>query len=63
MDSETYSNIEIDLNDFTKEQLIRMIIAAHSNNETFNEFIVRTLTKAVDYFEKQAELKKPENFS
>jgi hypothetical protein len=45
------STIDIDLNEFTKEQLMDMIIAAHTKNETFNEFVVRALTQAVQYLE------------
>ena len=51
------STIDIDLNDFTKEQLMDIIIAAHLKDETFNQFIVRALTQAVQYLEDKTEPK------
>ena len=51
------STIIIDLNDFTKEQLIDIIISAHLKDETFNQFVVRALTQAVQYLEDRTEPK------
>lgn len=36
-------NLEIDLSEFPKELLIRMIISAHEKDLTFNELIVNLL--------------------
>lgn len=47
METETnnYTTIEIDLNEFTKDQLMNIIVAANKVNKTFNDFIVDGLTK------------------
>ena len=41
--------LEIDLNEYPKNLLIRLIIAAHESNSTFNDVIVKILT---DYLPK-----------
>ena len=43
--------IEIDLNDFSKEELILLINMAHSKNMTFNECIVYIIKRALNEFE------------
>jgi hypothetical protein len=42
------AEIDIDLELFTKEQLINLIMYAHAYDITFNEAIVRTLTNFID---------------
>jgi hypothetical protein len=49
MNSKT-ETIEIDLSDFSKEDLISLITHAHEKNLTFNELIVQILT---DFLSKQ----------
>lgn len=44
-------SIEIDLNEFTKEELILLIEMAHSKNVTFNECIVYVIKKALNEFQ------------
>jgi hypothetical protein len=41
--------LEIDLSEYPKDLLIRMILFAHENNLTFNEAVVKILT---DYLPK-----------
>ena len=43
--------IEIDLNEFSKEELILLINMAHSKNITFNECIVYIIKRALNEFE------------
>ena len=43
--------IEIDLNEFTKEELILLIEMAHSKDVTFNECIVYIIKKALNEFQ------------
>lgn len=43
--------IEIDLNEFSKEELILLINMAHSKNMTFNECIVYIIKRALNEFE------------
>jgi hypothetical protein len=49
MSKENISALDIDLNDFDKEHLIKIINYAHERDLTFNETIVELLTKFVDY--------------
>ena len=44
-------SIEINLSDFSKEELILLIEMTHSKNMTFNEFIVYIIKKALNEFE------------
>jgi hypothetical protein len=43
--------IEIDLNEFSKEELILLINMAHSKDITFNECIVYIIKRALNEFE------------
>lgn len=43
--------LEINLEDFSKEELISLIRAAHSKDMTFNQFIVYVLERALNEFE------------
>ena len=45
--------MEIDLEEWSKKDLISFIIFAHNNNYTFNEAIVYALESVVDRFEKE----------
>ena len=49
MSKENISALDIDLNDFDKEQLIKIINYAHERDLTFNETVVELLTKFIDY--------------
>lgn len=40
-----HEEIEIDLNEFSKEQLIDIIVAANEKDMSFEDFLVDTLTK------------------
>jgi hypothetical protein len=40
-----HEEIEIDLNEFSKEELINIIVAANKVDMTFEDFIVDSLTK------------------
>lgn len=40
-----HEEIEIDLNEFSKEDLINIIVAANKLDMTFEDFVVDTLTK------------------
>lgn len=44
-------SIQINLNEFTKEELILFIEMAHSKDMTFNECIVYIIKKALNEFE------------
>jgi hypothetical protein len=44
-------SIEIDLNEFTKEELILLIEMAHSKDVTFNQCIVYIIKRALHEFE------------
>ena len=44
-------SIEIDLNEFSKEELILLIEMAHSKDVTFNECIVYIIKKALNEFQ------------
>jgi hypothetical protein len=44
-------SLEINLNEFTKEELILLIEMAHSKDMTFNECIVFIIKKALNEFE------------
>jgi hypothetical protein len=48
MKKENTSTLEIDLEDFDKAQLIRIIMYAHENDITFNETIVKILTSFLE---------------
>ena len=52
MNSEETSEVEIDLESFSKEELIHILTAMHLRDETFNQFAVRVLTEQVKIFEK-----------
>lgn len=43
-----HEEIEIDLNEFSKEELINIIHAANQQDMTFEDFLVDTLTKFCD---------------
>lgn len=45
--------LEIDLEGFSKTELIHIITYAHEREMTFNQAIVDLLTKALSYFEKE----------
>jgi hypothetical protein len=48
-----HEEIEIDLNEFSKEDLINIIVAANKADMTFEDFIVDSLTKfCEDYRDK-----------
>lgn len=48
-----HEEIEIDLNEFSKEELINIIVAANKVDMTFEEFLVDSLTKfCEDYRDK-----------
>ena len=49
MNEENISALDIDLNDFDKEQLIKIISYAHERDLTFNETVVELLTKFIEY--------------
>lgn len=53
MEEKKFSEIEIDLESWSKTDLINFIIFAHNNNYTFNEAIVYALESVVDRFEKE----------
>ena len=53
MEDEKYSEMEIDLEEWTKKDLINFIIFAHNNNYTFNEAIVHSLESIIDSYEKE----------
>lgn len=40
-----HEEIEIDLNEFSKEDLINIIVAANKSDMTFEDFVVESLTK------------------
>jgi len=42
------AQISIDLESFTKEQLIGLILYAHGQDITFNEAMIRALTSYLD---------------
>lgn len=44
-------SIEINLEDFSKEELIVLIRAAHSREMTFNQFIVYIIERSINEFE------------
>ena len=44
-------SIEIELNEFSKEELIFLIQMAHSKDVTFNECIVYIIKRALNEFE------------
>lgn len=44
-------SIQINLNEFTKEELILLIEMSHYKNVTFNECIVYIIKKALNEFE------------
>ena len=50
-------SIEIDLNEFTKEELILLIEMAHSKDVTFNQCIVYIIKKALNEFQKIEQLR------
>ena len=43
-----HEEVEIDLNEFSKEELISIITAANEKDMTFEDFLVDTLTKFCD---------------
>lgn len=43
--------LEINLEDFSKEELISLIRFAHSKEMTFNEFIIYIIERALNEFE------------
>ena len=43
--------LEINLDDFSKDELISLIRAAHSKEMTFNQFIVYVIERALNEFE------------
>ena len=42
--------LEINLDDFSKEELIYLIKTAHSKDMTFNQFIIHVIEKAINEF-------------
>jgi hypothetical protein len=42
------AEIDIDLEEFTKEQLIAIIIYAHAHDLTFNQAIVKAMTSYLE---------------
>lgn len=46
--TEEMATIDIDLDAFSKEDLISIIVNAHERNMTFNEYIVYALTTFVE---------------
>jgi hypothetical protein len=49
MSKENLASLDIDLNDFDKEQLIKIISYAHERDLTFNQTVVELLTKFIEY--------------
>lgn len=49
MSKENLATLDIDLNDFDKEQLIKIISYAHARDLTFNETVVELLTKFIEF--------------
>lgn len=43
-------SLEINLDDFSKDELISLIRAAHSKEMTFNQFIVYVIERALNEF-------------
>jgi hypothetical protein len=43
-------SLEINLEDFSKDELIALIRAAHSKEMTFNQFIVYVIERALNEF-------------
>ena len=60
MNEQEFSDLEIDLDEFSKEELITLIRSAHNQNTTFNEFIVNALKKALFEHEKLLEIQSKE---
>lgn len=50
MESEKTTPIEIELADFSKEDLIAILVAMHERDLTFNEFIVASLEAMIDQY-------------
>lgn len=51
-----HEEIEIDLNDFSKEALIDIIVAANKANKTFEDFIVDCLTEFCEKYKTEDEV-------
>lgn len=49
MSKENLASLDINLNDFDKEQLIKIISYAHERDLTFNQTVVELLTKFIEY--------------
>lgn len=49
MSKEHLSSLDIDLNNFDKEQLIKLISYAHERDLTFNETVVELLKKFIEF--------------
>lgn len=49
MNKENLASLDIDLNHFDKEQLIKIISYAHERDLTFNETVVELLTKFIEF--------------
>ena len=56
MSEKELSELEINLDEFSKEELITLILSTHNQNITFNEFIVNALKKALFECEKLLEI-------
>ncbi len=48
---EDSSSIDIDLNDFSKKELIDLISGMHEKDMTFNNYIVHVLKSSIDYIQ------------
>lgn len=47
------ATLDIDLEEFSKETLIKLILFAHENDFTFNEAIVESLKSIIKTLEKE----------
>lgn len=51
----TESTADIELSEYSKEELIKLILFAHERNITFNEAICQILKESLDKLEKKNE--------
>ena len=59
MNEEKMTKMEINLDEFDKDTLIRFIIYAHLNDLTFNESIVKLMSDSLPELEKENENQLP----
>lgn len=51
-----HEEVDIDLNEFSKEQLMDIIVAANEKNMTFEDYLVDCLTKFCDNYKLEDEV-------